>query len=490
MDGLSRCSSGIDCEGNHSMLSLQLPGMPASSRVSRRELMRIGGLGVCGLSLDQLLQARAGVASDLRSHGLIKPSEGKARSCIVLFLMGGPPQHSTWDPKPEAPSEVRGQIGSIETIVPGLRFGELMPRLAVRADKLAILRAMSTNDNAHSSSGYYMLTGRPHVPMNAENANPGAPNDWPNWAALLQHLLPPSRDFPTAVRLPNHIFNTDGSVWPGQDGGMLGHGADPWLFRCKPASPDYRITEFQLPIEVSLDRLSHRRELVRHMERQLMEGQGGAAKLFGEQQQRAYGVLASAASRGALDLSAESPETRARYGHTQFGQSCLLARRLIEADVRLVQVNWYRGPEEPTDKPCWDSHADETNRLKDVLIPPTDHAMSALLDDLSDRGLLDETLIVCMSEFGRTPKMNGNGGRDHWGPVFSIALAGGGIRGGTVHGASDDIGAFPRSGRVGPEDLTATVLHCLGIAPESEFYDSQQRPYALNRGQVIRSILA
>jgi arylsulfatase A-like enzyme len=185
----------------------------------------------------------------------------------------------------------------------------------------------------------------------------------------------------------------------------------------------------------------------------------------------------------------ESAETRQRYGLTQFGQSCLLARRLIEAQVRLVQVNWYRAPDEPTDRPCWDSHVDEANRLKNVLVPPTDNAFSALLDDLSERGMLDETLIVCMSEFGRSPKLNGSAGRDHWGSVFSVALAGGGIRGGTIHGASDELAAYPKSGRIAPEDLTATLLHCLGFSPETEFLDRQGRPHAISRGQVIQSIL-
>ena len=405
--------------------------------------------------------------------------------------MGGPPQHSTWDPKPAAPREVRGQIDSIATAIPDVRFGELMPKLAQRTDKLAVLRAISTNDNAHSSSGYYMLTGRPHAPMNAENVNPGAPNDWPCWGAVLQHLTPPAIDLPTSVRLPNHIFNTDGSIWPGQDGGMLGQAADPWMFRCAPASPDYRITEFQLPGDVSLNRLSVRRDLVRAIARPHESSSvPGIATAFGDQQERAYRVLASAASRGAFDLSAESLETRARYGTTQFGQSCLLARRLIEADVKLVQVNWFRGADEPPDKPCWDSHVDETNRLKQVLVPPTDDAFSALLDDLSDRGMLDETLVVCLSEFGRSPKMNANGGREHWGSVFSIALAGGGIQGGAVYGVSDDVGGYPKSGRVGPEDLTATILHCLGFAPETEFTDMQGRPHAISRGQIIQQILA
>ena len=467
------------------MFSLQARGAKLCDQVVRREVLRAGGLGICGLSLSQLLVPKAvrGAASTA--------SGGRAKSCIVLFLMGGPPQHSTWDPKPLAPDNVRGDIAPIATSISGVQFGELMPKLAQRADKLAVLRAMSTFDNAHSSSGYYMLTGRPHTPMNAENANPGAPNDWPNWGSVVQRLTDPRGHLPGSVRLPNHIFNTDGSTWPGQDGGMLGRSMDPWLFRCQPASPDYRISEFQLPENMSLDRLASRRELMRTLDQSLpaarTETKVGS---FTTQQERAYGLLASSASRGAFDLSLETPETRARYGNTQFGQSCLLARRLIEADVRLVQVNWYRGPEEPSNAPCWDSHVSETDRLKNVLVPPTDNAFSALLDDLSDRGMLDETLIVCMSEFGRSPKMNGSGGRDHWGPVFSVALAGGGIQGGIVHGASDEIGAYPKQGVTKPEDLAATIFHCLGFTPETEFHDPFGRPYAISRGRPIEQILA
>ena len=467
------------------MFSLQARGAKLCDQVVRREVLRAGGLGVCGLSLSQLLAPQPVRAATSTASG------GRAKSCIVLFLMGGPPQHSTWDPKPHAPDNVRGDIAPIATSIPGVQFGELMPKLAQRADKLAVLRAMSTFDNAHSSSGYYMLTGRPHAPMNAENANPGAPNDWPNWGSVVQRLTEPRGHLPGAVRLPNHIFNTDGSTWPGQDGGMLGRSMDPWLFRCQPASPDYRISEFQLPENMSLDRLASRRELMRTLDQSLPTARSETkVGSFSTQQERAYGLLASSASRGAFDLSLETPETRARYGNTQFGQSCLLARRLVEADVRLVQVNWYRGPEEPSNAPCWDSHVSETDRLKNVLVPPTDNAFSALLDDLSERGMLDETLVVCMSEFGRSPKMNGSGGRDHWGPVFSVALAGGGINGGIVHGASDEIGAYPKQGVVKPEDLTATIFHCLGFTSETEFHDPLGRPYAISRGRPIEQILA
>jgi hypothetical protein len=467
------------------MLKLLDQGTRLCDGIARREVLRAGGLGLLGLKLGDLLAPQASAASDT------KPTGGKAKSCIVLFLMGGPPQHSTWDPKPDAPAEVRGEIGLIPTNVAGVQFGSLMPKLAAMADKLAVLRAVSTGDNAHSSSGYYMLTGRPHAPMNFENANPGPPNDWPNIGSMVGKLTPPRGQLPRTVRLPCHIFNTDGSVWPGQTGGFLGKGADPWLFRCEPASKDYHIPEFSLPVDVPAERLNTRRSLLDQFNQQVaMVDRRGRLGEYDGLTQRAYHLLSSPQARGALDLAAESQASRDRYGMSQFGQSCLLARRLVEAGVRLVQVNWHRGPDEPSDNPCWDSHTNETQRLKEVLIPPMDSAFSALLMDLQERSLLDETLVLCLSEFGRTPRFNGRAGRDHWGSVFSVALAGGGIRGGIVHGASDKLGAYPQDGLVKPEDITATILHCLGISPETEIHDALGRPFAASRGNVLSQILA
>jgi len=454
--------------------------------LSRRDVLHVGGLGALGLTLPSLLaqEARAAVP-------VIRPSGGKAKSCILLFLMGGPPQHSTWDPKPEAPAEVRGEIGPIATNVPGVQFGELMPKLAAMADKLCVLRAVSTGDNAHSASGYYMLTGHPHQPMNAENANPGPPNDWPNLGAIVQQLHGGGRELPASVRLPMHIFNTDGSVWPGQDAGFLGRPSDPWLFRCEPASKDFRIPQFSLPVDVSIERLEGRRSLLDKLNGRIENVErSGTLEHYSGLAQRAYDLLASPKSRAAFRLDEEPQAVRERYGMTQFGQSTLLARRLVEAGVKLVQVNWFRGPDEPSDAPCWDSHASETKRLKEVLVPPTDNAFSALLDDLSQRGLLGETLVVCMAEFGRTPKFNGRAGRDHWGPVFSIAMAGGGIRGGMIYGASDRLGAQPKDGMVRPEDLTATIFHCLGYSPETEIQEPQGRVLAISKGEVVRGILS
>jgi hypothetical protein len=463
------------------MFTVRASGPRLCDGISRRDVVHVGGLGMLGLSLPSLLQARAaGVGTG-----------GRAKSCIVLFLMGGPPQQSTWDPKPDAPAEVRGAFGPIATSVPGVRFSELLPQLARRADKLCVLRGVSTGDNAHSSSGYYMLTGRPHVPMNRENANPGAPNDWPTLGATVRKLARPRGQLPAAVRLPHRIFNTDGSVWPGQDAGFLGRAVDPWLFHCEPASPQFRIPEFSLAADVPPTRLEDRRGLL-HRVNQVFDGidRAGAPGLYGGRTQQAFDLLRSARAREAFDLEREPVTVRDRYGRGQFGQSVLLARRLVEAGVSLVQINWFRGPDEPPDTPCWDSHTKETQRLKTVLCPPTDQAFSALLDDLALRGLLNETLVVCAAEFGRTPKMNGGGGRDHWGYVFSVALAGGGIRGGQVYGASDKVGGQPREGLVRPEDLSATILHCLGHAPESEIHDALGRPFPASRGEAIRPILA
>jgi hypothetical protein len=466
--------------GGTPMLTIRDRGARLCDGITRRDVLHAGSLGFLGLSLPELLRSRAAAGP-----------AGRARSCIVLFLMGGPPQHSTWDPKPDAPEQIRGQFKPIATTVPGLRVGELMPRLARHADKLCVLRAVSTDDNAHSSSGYFMMTGYPHQPTNFENANPGPPNNWPTLGAYVQYLRKsPGRSLPAAVRLPNRIFNTDGSVWPGQDAGLLGRGADPWLLRCEPASARYRIPEFSLTADVPLPRLEERHDLLARVNHRLdtLE-RSGVPGQYDAHTQQAFDLLRSERSRSAFDLGREPERLRDRYGRSPFGQSVLLARRLVEAGVSLVQVNWFRGPDEPPDNPCWDSHTNESDRLKKVLLPPTDQAFATLLEDLSARGMLDDTLVVCMSEFGRTPKMNPRGGRDHWGHVFSVALAGCGIRGGQVYGASDKTGGYPKDGRVPPQDLLATVFHCLGYRADTEVHDTLGRPLPLSRGQVIRAIV-
>jgi hypothetical protein len=467
------------------MLSVHGSGVRLCDGLTRREILRVGGLGALGLTFPDLLRNRQAAQASPAA-----PRQGRAKACIILFLMGGPPQHSTWDPKPDAPAEVRGEFKPIATAVPGLQVCELMPHIARRTDRICVLRAVSSNDNAHSSSGYFMMTGVPHQPMNFENANPGAPNDHPHIGAVVRRLRGDRDGMPAAVRLPMKIFNTNGSVWPGQDAGFLGRSCDPWLFTCEPASPQFRIPAFTLPADVSPVRLEGRRSLLHQIDRRLdAVDRSGMMGQFDRQSQQAFDLLRSARSRQAFRLDREPEKVRSRYGRGQFGQSVLLARRLVEAGVALVQVNWYRGADEPEANPCWDSHTDEANRLKKVLVPPWDLAYSALLEDLAARGLLDETLVVCMAEFGRSPKINKAGGRDHWGYVYSASLAGGGIRGGQVYGASDQLGGHPRDGRVEPHDLTATIFHCLGYRPETEIHDTLGRPFAISRGQVIHQIL-
>ncbi len=244
------------------MLTLRDRGGRLCDGLTRREVLRVGGLAALGLSLPELLRGRQATAA--------QPGRaGRARSCIILFLMGGPPQHSTWDPKPDAPAEIRGEFGPMATNVPGIQVCSLLPRMARHADKLCLLRAVSTGDNAHSSSGYYMLTGVPHIPKQVENANPGAPNDYPNLGAIVRRLRGDRAGLPAAVRLPMRIFNTDGSVWPGQDAGFLGRGVDPWLFHCEPASPHFHIPEFTLATGVSAERLAGRCDLLSRLDRSL-----------------------------------------------------------------------------------------------------------------------------------------------------------------------------------------------------------------------------
>ena len=463
------------------MLSLCDNSARLCDGVPRRAFLRAGSLSALGLSLPRSLAARQ---PPTRMKG------ARAKKCIVLFLLGGPPQHSTWDPKPAAPKEIRGEFGPISTNVPGVQISELMPRTAGMMDKLAVLRAVVTGDSAHSSSGYYMMTGVPHIPKQRENVNPGPPNDWPTMGAVMQYLATGRRLLPPAVRLPMHIFNTDGSIWPGQDSGWLGHASDPWLFNCEPASPDFDVPQFRLSSDVSRQRMNARRTLLEEIESRLRDVErDGQIATYSDQQRQAFDLLSTNRARAAFDLKQESDATRDLYGRGQFGQSVLLSRRLVEAGVDFVQVNWFRGPDEPPANPCWDSHADETNRLKDVLVPPLDQALTALLTDLEERGQLEETVVAVLSEFGRTPRFNGRAGRDHWGHVFSIALAGGGIQGGIVHGVSDEQAAYPKQDAVAPEDVTATVFHALGYSPHTASYDVTDRAHPITRGEPIRALL-
>jgi hypothetical protein len=447
--------------------------------LSRREWLRVGGLSALGLSLPALIEARQATAAAATAGG------GKARSCIVLFMLGGPAQHETWDPKPEAPVEIRGALKPIDTNVPGLQVGELMPNVARVADKICVLRALSSNDNAHSSSGYWMLTGTPHQPTNSENATPGPPNNWPCLGAVVKHMRPERAGLPSAVTLPENIWNTGNIPWPGQDAGWLGRAADPWLMMCDPSTSDFQVPGLGLPAEVPSSRFLGRQSLLGAVDERFRGARAVAG--YDSYRQQVCDLLAAPQARQAFQIDQEPDAVRDRYGRNRFGQSVLLARRLVEAGVSLVQVNWTRHKEDTAASPAWDTHQKNEYHLKRTLMPTMDLAYSALLEDLSQRGMLDETLVVWVGEFGRSPKINGAAGRDHWGYVFSGALAGGGIRGGQVIGASDAIGGYPKEGRVEPHDVSATIFHSLGLSA-AELHDPLGRPMVISRGDVIKHV--
>lgn len=458
--------------------------LPHPSR-SRRELLRAGAIGLGGLTLSGMLRAEAA-----RSGGE-RGSFGRARSCILLYMVGGPPQLETWDPKPQVSAEIRGAYGAIGTPVDGLQVGELMPRLARLAPHYAVLRSVATDVHAHTGSGYWMLTGHPHPNRSGESIPP-APSDWPTLGAVVKRLLPGGRDLPPVVALPEPVKNNPGIVVAGQGAGFLPPEDEPFLLACDPSAARFQVSGLSPLAELPPLRLSRRRRLLTQVDATLHAAQDGAvfARADGITRQ-AFDLLTGERARRAFALDEEPAALRERYGRHKWGQSCLLARRLVEAGVRLVQVNW---PREPGDlsigNPCWDTHSDHERRLKEHLMPPMDQGCAALLEDLRERGLLEETLVVWMGEFGRSPRFNPQGGRDHWGSVFSMMLAGGGIRGGTVYGESDRIGAFPVTDRVGPEAIHATIHHCLGIPAAAQIADPFGRPLPACEGEPIRAVLA
>ncbi len=456
--------------------------------VSRREAMKVGGLSALGLSSATLASSLM-LPSACRAGILSAPKFGKAKSAILIWLLGGPPQHETWDPKPDAAEDVRGELNVIQTKIPGLIVGELMSKAAEHVDKIAVLRSVVSHDNAHSSSGYQMLTGVQHQPLTAENVVSKRPNLHPNLGAMIRKFMPEKGGLPSSISLPYHIANDGEILWPGQGAGFMGKKFDPWLIRCDPSSPNFKPPSIALPKEMSLGRFDERKQLLAELQSNLSRlnqtAEISPEAIYDEQ---AIELLTEGKSRDAFRLDKEDNATRDSYGRTRFGQSCLLARRLVESGVKLVQVNWTRLKNAPNNG-TWDTHAVHTKSLKDHLLPVADQSYAALLDDLSKRGMLDETLVAWVGEFGHTPKFNANGGRDHWGRCFSVALAGGGINGGVVHGKSDKHAADPIEGKVEPKDITATILHCLGLSPTTEYHDDEGRPLPLSRGRVIDEIL-
>jgi hypothetical protein len=438
---------------------------------TRREWLRAGGLGLAGLTLPSLLQARATTKAN-----------GHARSVIQLFMWGGPSQHETFDLKPQAAAGIRGEFQPIATSVPGTRICEHLPQLARRADRYTIIRSMTHTGVNHGTSAYHMLTGHIH-------ATPGTlrhptPNDFPSVSSAVARFAKPARDLPTSVSLPSVLHDGDGGEVPGQGPGFLGQRYAPFQVNGDPTRADFSIQTLTLPTELNAGRFRGRVGLQAALDH---AGDNlSAARDMGSHYEQAFRLLQSPATRRAFDLASEPTTVRDRYGMHRFGQSCLLARRLVEAGVPLITIYW--NSPHIDDLQHWDTHKDSFNRLKNHLLPPFDRGLSALLDDLQGRGLLDETLLVWMGEFGRTPQINRIGGRDHWGFCQSVLVAGGGVRGGQVYGSSDASAAYAAEQPVSPDDLAATVFTRLGIPLDHELRDPLGRPLPLCTGKPITGL--
>ena len=453
--------------------------------VSRREFLRAGALSLFGLGLPQLLHARTHAAG---------ATPGRVKACILLFMWGGPAQQDTWDMKPDAPAVYRGEFRPISTSVPGLRICEHLPRLAQRAHQLALIRSMTHSDVDHLTATHFLLTGKP--------APPGPlSDDWPGYGAILAKLgrgrgpLPPFVSMMPVVQngAPRFVEQSHGST-----AGWLGPVYNPLRIDADPSLPGYQVGEFALSAELTPLRSGGRQQLLRTLDQHVRRlEQHAPVQAMQAHYARAFSLLAAPEVTRAFDLAREPRRLRDRYGMNIHGQSVLQARRLVEAGVPIVTVFW------PNDgitnvSVYWDTHNRNFIDLRERLCPVTDRAFSALLDDLDQRGLLDETLVVWTGEMGRTPRVGqsvvggagaGQDGRDHWGRVFTSVLAGGGVRGGVIHGASDRYAAEPASNPTPPADLAATIYQCLGVDPRLEIRDRLERPVMLCDGQVINAIL-
>jgi hypothetical protein len=458
--------------------------------IHRRDAMlRLGRVGLGSLTLPGLLRAESSRRVEARER---RP----ARSCVLVFLWGGPPQMDLWDMKPDAPEGIRSLFKPIKTNVPGLEVCDMMPLLARHADKFAVVRTVTHPSNEHEVGVYHMLTGKQNsslrVPTNVRRRS-----DFPNVGSVVSYCSSPA-DVPATVTVPQPIGH-DGVTYTGTYAGFLGPRHDPLEMRGIPKAgdPPFALT---LPADMDLTRLQARHGLLRlidEQDRALQQAKAPAALASFHEQ--AFRLVSSRQTKQAFQLDREPAAVRDHYGMNPYGESFLLARRLVEAGVRLVTVNWIYIAKNGRILNVWDNHggtgelgnATGYDMLKaDYCIPPLDRALSALLEDLSARGLFDETLVVVMGEFGRTPKINKTVGRDHWGAAQSVLLAGGGVRGGQIYGATDKQAAYVKDSPVRPEDLLATIYHAVGIPPETEMYDRERKPIRISEGTALTTLFS
>ncbi|MEJ7595556.1 MAG: DUF1501 domain-containing protein [Planctomycetaceae bacterium] len=460
---------------------------PQSPR--RRDALRAGSVGLLGLTLPELLRAQT-LAADRHLSSPVR----KAKACILLFMWGGPAHQDTWDLKPDAPNEVRGEFRPIDTQVPGMQICEHFPLLAQRTQHLAVIRSMTHTNVDHTTATHYLLTGKPPLPSNDLR------KDWPHFGAVLAKLGRGRDPLPPFVSMRPRLENDVPRFVEqshGQFAGWLGPTWDPLTIDADPSRADYRVGEIEPLDDVPETRMDRRRSLLNSLEVTASRLQElDSTRNMQRNYSQAFDLLASAVGRSAFDLTQEPDAVRDWYGRNPHGQSVLQARRLVERGVPLVTVYW------PSDgiknvSVYWDTHSRNFIDLRDRLMPVADRAFSALLDDLDQRGLLDETLVIWTGEFGRTPKIGqrnsdagaGRDGRDHWPNCFTSVMAGGGIRGGQIYGASDQHAAYPAVNPVNPIDLAATVYDLLGVPPNLELTDIEGRPFVICPGNPIRDLM-
>ena len=466
----------------YSKVPKNVHGLMSNNRyLKRRSILRAGGLGLMGLTMPKLMQA----AETTRK---IKP---RAKSVIFLFQWGGPSQLDTFDMKPNAPATVRSPYRGIASSADGIEVCELLPNTARQMHHATLIRTMTHTMKNHASAGYYALSG--HAPPSDDQRLRDSLDLYPAYGSVVDKLLPGDSEMPSFVAYP-HVIR-DGSIVPGQHASFLGKGHDPLLFLEDPNDANFRLPELSLPSGLSIDRLHRRRSMQQLVDQQvrLMEHSDEAAG-FDSYYERAIGMLTTDRVRSAFDLSAEPEDLRDRYGRTSYGQSCLLARRLIESGVKFVTVYFSESiGGRRVNEGGWDTHGFDNTRMYNIVdkyqLPITDQTLPTLIEELDERGLLDEPLIVWMGELGRTPEINKNVSRDHWPQCYTTLLAGGGVKGGYVYGKSDERAKFPLERPVKPEDLAATIYYLLGIDPATEIYDRNDRPLVIG-GSVLSDVIA
>ena len=442
--------------------------------LSRRSFLHVGTAGVlgAGLGLPQLLAAEAAA----RRQGRGPKDEV---SVIILFLKGGLSTIDTFDLKPNAPAEIRGEFNPIATVVPGIQFCEHLPQVAQQADKFSLIRSFAHGNSNHGQADHYMLTG--YHPRAGFNGGLTPNNQWPSHGSVIARKLGPRLGDSSAGAVPPYVCLP--KMHPSAGSAYLGPAAAPFVIEADPNAPGFSVPDLVPPLSLEADRLDTRRALLAKVDRfqQAAEREANQqARTVSVFREKAFAMMTSPQAKAAFDIAAERAETRDRYGRTSLGQSCLMARRLVEAGVRCVTI----------DHSNWDTHDNNFTILKNELLPALDQGMSALFEDLAGRGLLERTLVMVTGEFGRTPRINKNAGRDHWGPAFTVAVGGGGIQGGRVIGASDERAERPATDPHGPENLSATMYHLLGINYNEEFHTPEGRPVKIvNDGKVIWELM-